>query len=633
MNVLLKPFARLKTVERKVLTLVVLLVCAMATYEVVGVAVNKRVRIGGPLYRELALAQDLNADVVNPRLYVGEAYFTAHEMVEHAGYGEWTDVAALIEQHRALEREHKARTTYWDAETTDPAIRAALEETRTTATVVFGFIDREVIPRIQRRELGEVRQALKGDGSRLFAAHRRAAGNLRNVISAASERTEQRAATLVGRFGIALDVAAVLTLALFTWILLVGLQQLVLRPVERAKRHFEAIGAGDYSTPVLTRRVDEIGDMLRGLERMRVNLASAIAGRDEAERRHLDILDRSLQGFYQSTAEGRFLAANPMMAKMLGYESVEALLAEPAGTAERMYVDLSQRREFVRLMDTQGFVTGFETALRRQDGRVIWVTETARVVTNDDGTQYREGFIDDITTRKEAEGLKADFVSFVTHQLRTPLAGIRWMLELAEQGTMDDEVATCVEDARLSAERLIALVNDLLDVARLEGGRFVSAAEPTAMIALTRDVLGDLGPLVASRQQQLTIEGDTVDPVMVDPQLARQAVINFLSNAIKYTSPGGSIHVSASRDGEMVRWSVRDTGIGIPTSAQARLFEKFFRADNAQVIDTEGTGLGLYLVRLIAERAGGAVACESQEGEGSTFTLTLPVAEERTAVA
>ncbi|MGH8187745.1 MAG: sensor histidine kinase [Steroidobacteraceae bacterium] len=393
------------------------------------------------------------------------------------------------------------------------------------------------------------------------------------------------------------------------------------------------MGVGDYSTPVLTRRVDEIGDMLRALERMRVNLASAIAARDEAERKHHDILDRSLQGFYQSTADGRFLAANPMMAKVLGYESVQALLAEPAGTADRFYVDISQRREFVRLMDAQGFVAGFEAALRRQDGRVIWVTETARVVMHDDGLAYREGFVDDITTRKEAEGLKADFVSFVTHQLRTPLAGIRWMLELAQQGTMDEEVATCVDDARLSAQRLIVLVNDLLDVARLEGGRFVSAAEPTGMIALTRAVLDDLAPLVASRQQQLTIEGDTVDPVMVDPQLARQAVMNFLSNAIKYTSPGGSIHVSASRDGEMVRWSVRDSGIGIPTAAQARLFEKFFRADNAQVIDTEGTGLGLYLVRLIAERAGGAVACESQEGEGSTFTLTLPVAEERTAVA
>jgi PAS domain S-box-containing protein len=633
MNVLLKPFARMKTVERKVWSLVALLVCAMAVYQVFRVAVNQKVRIGGPLYRELTLAHDLSADVISPRLYVNEAFVTTHEMMDRASYGEWSEVAALIEQYRALEREHRNRATYWDAQTTDPAMRAALEDTRTSAADVLGFIDREVIPRIRRREVGEVREAMKGDGSRLFAAHRRAAAHLGNVIATTSARTEERAATLAGRFGLALDVAAVLILGLFTWILMVGLRQLFLQPVARAKRHFEAIGAGDCSTPVLTRRVDEIGDMLRALEQMRVNLSSAIAGRDEAERKHHDILDRSLQGFYQSTIDGRFLAANPMMAKMLGYESPQALLAEPAGTAERMYVDDLQRREFVRLMDVQGFVTGFETALRRQDGRVIWVTETARVVTNDDGTVYREGFVDDITARKDAEGLKADFVSFVTHQLRTPLAGIRWMLELAQQGTMDDEVATCVDDARLSAERLIALVNDLLDVARLEGGRFVSTAEPTGMIALTRDVLDDLAPLVASRQQRLTIEGDAVDPVMVDPQLARQAVMNFLSNAIKYTSPGGSIHVSASRDGEMVRWSVRDTGIGIPTAAQARLFEKFFRADNAQIIDTEGTGLGLYLVRLIAERAGGAVACESQEGEGSTFTLTLPVAEERTVLA
>jgi signal transduction histidine kinase len=235
--------------------------------------------------------------------------------------------------------------------------------------------------------------------------------------------------------------------------------------------------------------------------------------------------------------------------------------------------------------------------------------------------------------RETSEQIKADFVSFVTHQLRTPLAGIRWMLELAEQGELDEETASCVEDARLSAERLIALVNDLLDVARLESGRVLTAAEPTAIADVTQQALEEMAPLAAAREQQVIVDAEAVPPVLVDPQLARQAVLNFLSNAIKYTPHGGSIRISAVRDGNAVRWSVRDTGIGVPSAAQARLFEKFFRAENAQIVDTEGTGLGLYLVRLIAQRAGGSVACESSEGEGSTFTLTLPVAQERKAVA
>jgi PAS domain S-box-containing protein len=425
-----------------------------------------------------------------------------------------------------------------------------------------------------------------------------------------------------------LAAASVLTLALFTWILLAGLRQLVLRPLQRARGHFERIGGGDYSTPVLTRRTDEFGDMLRALEQMRVKLAAATAANRE-------ILDRSLQGFYQTTLDGRFLAANPATARMLGYDSVDSLLAEPPGMAELLYVDPAQRSEFVRLMDTQGFVSGFESALRRRDGRVIWVTETSRVVAESQtGQPYREGFLDDITARKEAEQLKHDFVSFVTHQLRTPLAGIRWMLELAEQSDLQGEAATCVEDARLSAERLITLVNDLLDVVRLESGRTGAPAEPTAMADVTREVLAELATLVASRQQRVTLDAGDVPDVLVDPQLARRAVTNFLVNAVKYTPPGGTIDIALERDGESsVQWRVRDSGIGVPLAAQSRVFEKFFRADNAQIVDTEGTGLGLYLVRLIAQRAGGSVACESREGEGSTFTITLPIAEERKAVA
>jgi signal transduction histidine kinase len=110
-------------------------------------------------------------------------------------------------------------------------------------------------------------------------------------------------------------------------------------------------------------------------------------------------------------------------------------------------------------------------------------------------------------------------------------------------------------------------------------------------------------------------------------------VLNLIANAIKYTPKGGRVDVIVEAHGEQVRLHVRDTGIGVSEAAQKRLFEKFFRADNAQVVDTEGTGLGLFLVRLIAERSGGAVSCHSVEGRGSTFTLTLPVADSSQAAA
>jgi two-component system, OmpR family, phosphate regulon sensor histidine kinase PhoR len=103
-------------------------------------------------------------------------------------------------------------------------------------------------------------------------------------------------------------------------------------------------------------------------------------------------------------------------------------------------------------------------------------------------------------------------------------------------------------------------------------------------------------------------------------------VLNLISNAIKYTPSGGHIDIRMGRDHRGLRWSIRDSGIGIPKPGQSRLFEKFYRADNAHTIDTEGTGLGLYLVRLIIERFGGAIVCESEEGRGTLFSVTLPLA-------
>jgi signal transduction histidine kinase len=134
-------------------------------------------------------------------------------------------------------------------------------------------------------------------------------------------------------------------------------------------------------------------------------------------------------------------------------------------------------------------------------------------------------------------------------------------------------------------------------------------------------------PLIHEKNQQINVPDAVAMPAAYgDPKLVREVVLNLLSNAIKYTPQGGSIAVSMGTSGDMVQWAVRDSGIGISREAQAHLFEKFYRAENAVVMNTEGTGLGLYLARLVLERSDGRVWCESEEGHGATFTFTLPVA-------
>jgi signal transduction histidine kinase len=200
------------------------------------------------------------------------------------------------------------------------------------------------------------------------------------------------------------------------------------------------------------------------------------------------------------------------------------------------------------------------------------------------------------------------------------------MLELASQEEdLPAEAGSYVQDAQAAAHRLIGLVNDLLDVARLERGKLSIALQPVPLRSLTQSVLEETRLLVEEKGHRLELGGDGDGPVVsADPQLLRQVILNLVSNAIKYTRDGGKIEIEMREaDGEG-RWQIRDSGLGVPAAAQARLFEKFYRADNVTTTDTEGTGLGLYLVRLIMEQLAGRVWCESVEGEGATFIFTLP---------
>jgi signal transduction histidine kinase/putative methionine-R-sulfoxide reductase with GAF domain len=279
------------------------------------------------------------------------------------------------------------------------------------------------------------------------------------------------------------------------------------------------------------------------------------------------------------------------------------------------------------------FETGhhFSEEYRIADGRgtYINVSDRATAIRNQKGTPVRLiGGLSDITEQKYAEQMKSDFVSFVTHQLRTPLSGMKWMLELATDSLADPEEArSFIQDARMSTDRLIGMVNDLLDISRLERGKLQLTFHNLDVVQITQSIVDEVSHLAEEKGQSLTTEiKPWVPAVGGDAQLLRQAILNLVSNAIKYTPAGGKIHIRIQRDGEQMLWSVEDTGIGIPKADLDNLFDKFYRAGNVLAVETEGTGLGLYLVRLIVDRFGGKVWCESTEGAGSKFLFVLPAA-------
>ncbi|MDO8600994.1 MAG: HAMP domain-containing sensor histidine kinase [bacterium] len=234
---------------------------------------------------------------------------------------------------------------------------------------------------------------------------------------------------------------------------------------------------------------------------------------------------------------------------------------------------------------------------------------------------------------QDLDVMKSEFVSIAAHQLRTPLTGIRWsyiaLLE-KETGFLASEQRKIVEDGLRVTVRAIELVNDLLSVARIEEGRFGFNMAHQSMVLVVEKVYARFLNAAEEKGIRLLLETEksALPHVLIDDEKIAILLENVLDNAVKYTSPGGEVLIRVMRDRDTIRVDVKDTGIGIPVDQQSRVFTKFFRGDNAQLFQTSGTGLGLYVAKNIAEKHGGTLTCESTEGKGTTLTLTLPIVKE-----
>ena len=337
------------------------------------------------------------------------------------------------------------------------------------------------------------------------------------------------------------------------------------------------------------------------------------------------IFDSTSDGIVLVDADGAIVWANQRAGEFLG--------VAPGAACGRALVDVVMSAcggDVARAVAR--FHALFGTPSRGGDGD-LELAEAQRILhwvgqPTDDGDL--RGFtitFQDVTREREISRMKSDFVSFAAHQLRTPLSGIKWMLEVAAQEPeLSPALASCIGDAATSADRLITMVRDLLDVSRLESESLTTVSRETDLATLTRAVLDEVAPQLAAKEHRLTVSGgEALPPVLVDDQLLRQAMLNVVSNAIKYTPLRGEIAIAIAGEEGWASWSVRDNGIGIPKSAQGRLFEKFYRADNASAVDTNGRGIGLYMVRLIITRFGGRIRWASEEGHGTTFGFALPL--------
>jgi len=238
----------------------------------------------------------------------------------------------------------------------------------------------------------------------------------------------------------------------------------------------------------------------------------------------------------------------------------------------------------------------------------------------------------DITREREIDRMKTEFVSIAAHQLRTPLSAIKWTLRMlldGDVGQLSQEQAEFLEKGYRSNERMISLINDLLNVARIEEGRFLYSLTYQSLEEIIEKVIEGLSGLVKEKKLKLVFNKPkkTLPKVKVDKEKIELVIQNLLDNAIGFNNSGGQVTISVKCDKMKLEVMVQDTGVGIPRSQRKRIFAKFFRADNAIKLETEGTGLGLFICKNIIEAHGGKIWFESQEGQGTTFWFTLPTAQ------
>jgi len=353
---------------------------------------------------------------------------------------------------------------------------------------------------------------------------------------------------------------------------------------------------------------------------------SAAKAKDDA------IIDSIGDGLLVTDNGGYILLANAIAAELLGLD-VRTAIGKRNINLYKLFDDSGQeispeRRPLqVALSTGQKATQSFTSIL--SDGTKRVLSFTATPVLEKGAIIGAIQTIRDVTHEREVDRMKTEFISLASHQLRTPLSAIRWFSEMllsGDAGQLTADQSEFQHNIHDSTIRMIELVTSLLNISRIESGRIIIAPVPTDLSQLIHGIVNDLKGKTAAKSQNLIISvHQDLPEVSIDPQLIGQVYLNLLTNAIKYTPKGGDITVMISRKGDDIISQVTDNGYGIPKAEQGKLFSKFFRATNIVKVETDGTGLGMYLVKSIIESSGGRIWFESEEGKGTTFWFAIPM--------
>ncbi len=449
--------------------------------------------------------------------------------------------------------------------------------------------------------------------------------NQDNIVAASGE-ARQTARRSILSFGIGFVLATLLAVAL-AWYLV----RAILQPIRAMTDSALAIGAGNLDQVVTVPWRDELGQLAEAFNTMARQLRhyrrSDLARLLRAQQTSQATIDSFPDPVLVVDPEGRVEMANPAAQRLFG---LPAHHDSPNGTPWQPPVVLAQTLHDALREQRPYLPEDFDRALPlRSDGQECnFLPRILPICDPYGGTLGAAVLLQNVTRFRLLDQVKSDLVATASHELKTPLTSVRLALHLLLEeavGPLTPKQMELLVDARDNAERLLAVVNNLLDLARLEQGREHLDLRPEAPGDLLRTAAAAVQPRAEDKGITVKLQvAPNLPPVAVDSGKLEHALGNLLDNALKYSNAGGQITLSAEPAGEEVALLVADNGPGIAPEHLPHLFQKFYRIPG--VTRGEGTGLGLAIVREIVQAHGGSVRCESSPGAGTTFRITLPAA-------
>ncbi len=478
-------------------------------------------------------------------------------------------------------------------------------------------------------------KTLSADRQKLTAASDQLDANLDTLITTENRAAAAQDAAIDSSVqGLVRTILLVVAgVVLVTVVLAVLVAAALSRALRRLRDGAARIANGDFSKHVMLTSRDELGQLSKTFNDMSDRLRDSyqrLAAETERDKTLLESLGEGLIAIDEHT---NIALINDNALQMLELPGRDKAVGLPVNHAVTLYDETDKpltgelTAPVIALQSSKPAANVF--TFHKKSGGKILINVAANPVMFNGKTSGAIMTLRDVTKEKEVDRMKTEFISLASHQLRTPLSAIKWFAEMllsGDAGTLSTDQQEFTHNIADSTERMIALVNALLNISRIESGRIMVDPKPTDLKQLVSGIINDLKAKTEERHQTLIISvHDDLPMINLDPRLIGQVYLNLLTNAVKYTAKGGEISVFISRKGEDIISQVTDNGYGIPKEQQSRIFQKFFRAANAVKVETDGTGLGLYLIKAVIESSGGKIWFESEEGKGTTFWFSIPV--------